>query len=282
MCSPARACLYTGNHSFRHKVYVPGDTLAHSTDSDTTIAKVLKAHGYATALFGKWHLSGGGESGCAPLNKQPIPSGAIDFGWDKYSGAFYGQVENYTNWSRTIETAGEKPTCVQQNRYAPLANKDQAKAWITQQGSAKWMAIVAFNAPHKPWDEQARDSYGSRAYDSTRARYRSMLESIDRYMGELLDELDASVIDNTTIIFIGDNGTPEEINDHYADGQCKGSIYEGGINIAIIARWLRIPARSRIHNEHNGTRGITRQDCRARDQRAGFVCHVCCDWGCYR
>src|SRR6185369_12757866 len=89
VCSPTRACLFTGQLSYRHGIFnqlEPGEPgLAAGT---TTLATVLKASGYTNGLFGKWHL--GDTTGYNPL----------DFDWGTFKGALDGGLEDYFNWDK--------------------------------------------------------------------------------------------------------------------------------------------------------------------------------------
>jgi len=101
------------------------------------------------------------------------------------------------------------------------------------------MATVAFSAAH--W------ASGATAYEAPpagcaytnrvatqRQTYRSMLECADRNLADLLAGIDPAVLEKTTIIFMGDNGTDSGITRHFASGHAKGSLYEGGVNVPLI------------------------------------------------
>lgn len=252
VCSPTRACLYTGNHSFRHGVYSPETDKAilpttfkiYGIETDTTtIAKVLSDHGYSNGLFGKWHL--GEDEG----------NGPVDFDWDRHYGALGGSLDDYFSWQKVEDDTkgGHNVIAPLTTDYATSVNTDDALNWITSQ-TGPWMATVAFNAPHDPWDDWPPDgcAYKDRtlasATESSRAKYRSMLECLDRSVGDLLAGIPTDVLEQTTIIFMGDNGTPmdttatppEPMSEHFTekdkDGnyRVKDSPYEGGVNVPLI------------------------------------------------
>ena len=255
VCSPTRACVYTGNHSFRHGVYRPGDILPDSIQgaATSTIAQVLRASGYATGLFGKWHLAG--ESTDCPASATLLSKGAVHFGWNRYAGSLGGGVTDYRNWEKTVESESGLPasrrSCAAETLFATPVNKTDAADWITQQGTNPWLAVVAFNAPHSPWTSRAPADYVSRTSTAKQSYYRSLLENVDIVMGNLLDGMAPAVLDNTTIIFMGDNGTPfyvddngtpantsddfkVAISDHFAADHSKDTVYEGGIRVPFI------------------------------------------------
>ena len=138
-CSPSRASLLTGRHAFRHGVTHPGGAVSILSSSEETIAEILSASGYATALFGKWHL--GGTSGVYPT----------DQGFDYFSGTLSSGVADYFDWTKTIITSqGGSPTTVNETRYATRVVAIETIDWVNQQ-TEPWFVEVAFNAPHSPF-----------------------------------------------------------------------------------------------------------------------------------
>jgi len=239
-CSPSRASLLTGRHAFRHGVTHPGreGTLAASEE---TIAEVLSAAGYKTAIFGKWHLG------------NVYPS---DQGFDYFSGAL-GNIEDYYNWEKTqgsIDTNTNEITNTTENEtvYATQVVTEESLAWI-EQASGPWFVEVAYNAPHSPYHVPPSDRYSSFSLlgaegdactrsantDSQADCYRAAAEAMDSYIGDLLAGIDPAVLANTLIIFVGDNGTPgevviEESGLPFSSDHAKGTVYEGGVNVPLI------------------------------------------------
>lgn len=228
-CSPTRAGLFTGRRSFRHRVYDP--VRPNLPAAETTIAQVLSPVGYPAGLFGKWHL---GDPGANPPGHGPL-----DFGWDRHYGALAGELStSYTNWNKVENTNAFIST-----NHATVENVTDALAWIQGRGDSNWMATVAFNAPHwvsgggRPIHlEMPPAAYRVRADDGGRGTYRSMLEHLDIQLARLLAGIDRSVLEKTTIIFLGDNGTDDElgVNYHFAANHSKGTLYEGGVNVPLI------------------------------------------------
>jgi arylsulfatase A-like enzyme len=235
VCSPTRACLYTGTHSQVHGVFgvvMPGSDGLPS--GSTTVATVLGASGYANGLFGKWHL--GETTGYNPL----------DFDWDTFKGSLGGALPSYFDW----EKYDGKTSLGNVTDYATTNNVEDALDWISSQ-AGPWMATVAFNAAHSSqgtggWyyeDPPAGCAYQSRFASTDKAKYRAMLECMDRSISNLLSRMDSNVLAQTTIIFLGDNGTEQDITDHFstnnfpsygARNHSKASLYEGGINVPLI------------------------------------------------
>jgi len=240
MCSPSRASLLTGRHAFRHGVTHPGAATGELADIEETIAEAISSAGYQSALFGKWHL--GSEAGKYPT----------DQGFDYYSGSL-ANLDNYFNWEKTqISSQQGNPTLTNETGYATEVVANEALEWINQQ-STPWFVEIAFNAPHAPYHVPPANSYshvtltGNAGDDCTPAAinddiadcYRAATEAMDTYIGELIAQLPAEIIANTMIIFIGDNGSPQEVVINEAGypfiaEHAKGTVYEGGINVPLI------------------------------------------------
>ena len=227
-CSPTRAGLFTGRRSFRHEVYSPARPNLPFTE--TTIAEVLNAEGYLSGLFGKWHL---GNPSAVPAGQNPL-----SFGWNRHYGALNGDLStSYYSWDKVEDNVSLTSTT-----YASLENVDDALAWISARSNSTWMATVAFNSPH--WSsgpgglqlEMPPAAYRARVDDGGRGTYRSMLENVDLQILRLLLGINRDVLDRTTIIFMGDNGTDEElgVNYHFSSAHSKATLYEGGVNVPLI------------------------------------------------
>ncbi len=240
VCSPTRAGLYAGTCSFRHGVYSPlGSTGLGLPIGTTTIPNVMTPAGYTNALVGKWHCGEDTSIYTDPLGPP------YQFGWGYHAGSLGGQLANYTNWDKVIN--GTHSTCTS---YATTNNAEDALAWINSQ-NGRWMATLAFNAPHTPLDvgPPAGCEYTARSAASVpgvagnKARYRSILECLDRSLGTVLAGMDTNVLANTTIIFLGDNGTERGVTDHFTQANfpsygtvnhAKDSLYEGGVRVPLV------------------------------------------------
>ncbi|HXG49314.1 MAG TPA: GEVED domain-containing protein [Methylomirabilota bacterium] len=237
LCSPTRACLYTGQRSWRHGVFNALGTSGGLPVGTKTIANVLRDEGYANGLFGKWHC---GED--TTLYTDPLGP-PHEFGWDDHAGALGGGLGSYDPpyWNSTaVYRKVVNGTAVAAAEYATTENVNDALTWIGAR-TGPWMATVAFNAAHSPWaSPPAGCEYQARSAANNRAYYRSMLECLDRSIAELLAGIDPDVLENTTVIFVGDNGTDESITEHFAairyggTSHAKGSLYEGGINVPLV------------------------------------------------
>ncbi len=228
VCSPSRACLITGRHGFRTGVgkavtAAAGNSL---TVAESTIGDVITANsglGIQTACFGKWHLSIGPGTASAPNTIG---------GWPHYSGSTSGVLASYTSWTKAVNGATSASTT-----YATTDVVNDAVAWITARNLAgqKWVAWVAFNAPHTPFHVPpiSLHSYGA-SPATNRLKYEAAVEAMDTEIGRLLLAVNTGTTD---IIFMGDNGTPGQVvQPPYTSAHAKDTLYEGGIRVPLIVR----------------------------------------------
>jgi len=224
VCSPTRACILTGRHGFRTGVGFPDDAIDLN---EFTIADAMSTAGYATACIGKWHLSDETNGGEDNPNLM---------GFDYYSGKTGGSVGDYFAWSKTVNGVTEDVS-----NYATSENVDDAIAWIANQGAAPWFLWLAFNAAHTPYHLPPTDLHSYGDLPNTREDiasnpvpyFHAMIEAMDTEINRLLSSMAPEVIANTTVIFIGDNGTAGEVSPQVVRS-AKGSLYEGGVWVPCI------------------------------------------------
>ncbi len=256
VCAPTRSSLMTGRYSLRtgmRDTYNGGATMA---SSEITIAEMLKAAGYKTGNFGKWHL---GDN---------FPSRPNDQGFDEslihLSGGM-GQVGDFTTWFKA-DSSYFNPVLWHNGKmekyegYCTDIFATQAIHFIEENHKFPFFCYLAFNAPHTPL--QAPDEYYERyknidpasgfsndnrpfpkmtEKDKEDARkVYAMVSCIDDNLGKLFNKLDElEIADNTLVIFMTDNG-PQQFR--YLAGMRgrKGSVYRGGVRVPF---FLRYPAK---------------------------------------
>lgn len=221
-CTPTRASIITGKYGFRTNVTKVGDVLS---DSETSLQKYIYDTGsnYTNAVIGKWHLS----------NNSNHPS---NMGIDYYAGLINGSTASYSNWDFT-----ENGQTTNSTEYITTKFSDLAINWIGNQ-STPWFLWLAYTAPHTPFHLPPENLHTQNHLSSDQASidsnplpyYMAMLEAMDTEIGRVLSSLSESELENTLIIFIGDNGTPNEVVQVYNSNRAKGSIYQGGINVPMI------------------------------------------------
>jgi arylsulfatase A-like enzyme len=220
-CSPTRASMITGKYGYHTNVRWANQIL---DSKELVLQKYINNNSnnsYATAVVGKWHLSGYDTT----FNPE-------SYGLDYYAGLFNGSVKDYYNWPLTEDSITKNTT-----EYTTTKFTDLAIDWIKQQ-EKPWFMWLAYNAPHTPFHvppsimhhQKELPKYTKEANPTP--YFMASIEAMDYQIGRLLETLSETERENTIIIFIGDNGTePEVTQAPYGENQVKRSIYQGGINM---------------------------------------------------
>lgn len=222
-CSPTRASMITGKYGYRTDVRWANQKL---NESEILLQKYINENTnntYATAVVGKWHISGYDTT----INPET-------FGIDYYAGIFIGSVKDYYNWP--LSEKGKQTTSTE---YTTKKFTDLAFNWINKQ-EKPWFMWLAYNAPHTPFHVPPSEMH-SQGYlppytkDTDPTPYfMASIEAMDYQIGKLLNSISKEERENTIIIFMGDNGTePVVTQDPYASNQVKRSLYQGGINMPL-------------------------------------------------
>ncbi len=238
ICSPTRATMLTGRQTYQHGVGNPGQNSILPA-SETTFPEIISAQApqYGLASFGKWHLGSG--------NTGPMATG----GWPNFSGTLRGRNADYSAWDRikiengTLTDGGTAIADLVANAtyaspYATTVQVDEAVSFINSQGDDPWVIWMGFNAPHDPFHDPPEDLAPEAGYSTAgttnKDSYIRMLEALDTEIGRLLASVDP---DKTNIIVIGDNGTPNQVDQPPSGGiaAAKGSLNEGGIHVPFFA-----------------------------------------------
>jgi len=224
VCSPTRSTILTGKYGYRTSVLNVGEEL--STSEISLHNYLTQNSNYSSALVGKWHLSG------TPANHNHPNNIGIDY----YSGMIGGGIQNYSNW-----IFSENGNTSNTTEYSTTKLTDEAINWINNQDS-EWFMWLAYNAPHTPFHLPPNDLHTQGQLPTDQASidsnplpyYIAMIEAVDSEMGRLFSSINEEELANTTIIFVGDNGTPNQVVQQYNSNRAKGSLYKGGINVPMI------------------------------------------------
>ena len=241
-CSPTRAGLMTGRYPqrFGHEFNLGVDHREFGMPlEETTIADRLKAAGYRTAIFGKWHL-GVGEK-YRPTQR----------GFEQFFG-FLGGAHTYVAVGADANPLFDGSSRLEKfDGYLTDALAERASAYVKEQASRPFFLYLAFNAAHTPM--QASQKYLDRfpqIQDEQRRTYAAMVSAMDDGVGKVLATLREQKLDqNTLVIFFNDNGGPTmpttSVNGA-SNAPLRGSkrtTWEGGIRVPFIIRWTgRVPA----------------------------------------
>jgi len=206
-CSPTRSVLLSGRHEFKNGVTHTVNERERMSLQTVTLAQVLKAAGYATGIFGKWHL--GDEAEYRPESR----------GFDEvfiHGGGGIGQ-----SFPGSLGDApGNKyfdPTILHNGKFEKTQGYctdiffERAIGWMDRQqgGENPFFAFVSTNAPHSPYIARPADRarYEGRDLGPATENFFGMIHNIDENVGRLLARLDEwGISRNTLVVFMTDNG----------------------------------------------------------------------------
>jgi arylsulfatase A-like enzyme len=272
VCTPTRVSFFTGRYPGRiplgnqeplASVQQIGNTVGLPPEHPT-IASLLKANGYETALVGKWH--------CGYLPKySPLKSG-----FDEFFGNFSGAIDYF----RHVDTSGEPDLWeaevpVEEIGYVTdlfsdseaLLQADRAIDFLKKPHNSPFYLSLHYTAPHWPWEGPndielskaliGQDNLQNWVNTGTAESYAAVMESLDNGIGRVLQALnDAGITDNTIVIFASDNGGEKFSNFGAFQGK-KGNLYEGGIRVPTFIRWPGVIEPNQINEQVIITHDIT-------------------------
>jgi arylsulfatase A-like enzyme len=251
VCAPTRACLMTGKHSGHTSVRSNGGGTPLRA-GELTIASILKKVGYATGGFGKWGCGGRGSTG--------VPE---EHGFDTFLG-YYDQVHAHSYYPKYI-VQNSREVVLEGNRgvsdgrtYSHYVIFNGALDFIKANSHQPFFCYLPITPPHGlfdiPNEDPAWAQYKDKTWPEQAKRYAAMVSMVDRQVGQvvtLLEQLGLSK--NTILFFCGDNGGADYFRDddhprgfhganvHPETGVTfrgrKGTLYEGGLRIPMMAYW---------------------------------------------
>ena len=250
ICAPTRATILTGKYGFRTNVLNVMANSQLSTDETSLHEYIDQASSgiYSSTIIGKWHLNGA-------MNQDPTYPDML--GIESYAGLLGGAVSNYNDWSLTMDGQTNNST-----EYITTKFTDLAIDWINAQDKP-WFCWLAYNAPHSPFHlpPEFMHTQGNLPTDPASIAdnplpyYLAMVESVDYELGRLLDNIPPDEMENTIVIFIGDNGTPGNvIQAPYTMNRAKGSLYQGGIHVPLVVSGAEV---NRINERENALINLT-------------------------
>jgi arylsulfatase A-like enzyme len=263
VCSPTRVSIMTGQNAARHHVtnwinpdrnnrgpFGPPDwNWRGLTKSSVTLPRLLQGAGYRTIHVGKGHFGARKFAGADPRNLGfdiNVAGGSIGA-----PGSYYG-MKNYGHGQprRSSNAVPGLEKYHGTDTFLTEALTIEAKARVSEAVKAgkPFYLYLAHYAVHAPFDSDPRFAahYKDSGKPARAQAFATLIEGMDKSLGDILDHLDAlGVADNTLIFFLGDNGTDAPLGDPHAVACAaplrgkKGAHYEGGMRVPFIAAWAK-------------------------------------------
>ena len=231
-CAPTRSSLQSGHWANRTGVWhtIMGRSMLRV--GEPTIGEVFSNAGYATGMFGKWHL---GDN---------YPFRPEDRGYThvlRHGGGGVGQTPDVWDNAYFDDTYFLNGTPTKFKGYCTDVFFENAKQFITEQAEANkpFVAYISTNAPHGPLHapEESAKKYADQ--NKKLANFFGMIDNIDTNVGQLRAFLaEKNLAENTIFIFTTDNGTAGGKNVFNAQMRGKkGSQYDGGHRVPFFVYW---------------------------------------------
>ena len=261
LCSPSRAGVLTGRAPYRTgiKSWIPEGSGVFLRDEEITLAEVLMAEGYATALIGKWHLN-------SDLGSEDEPQ-PTDQGFDYFYGHNAFQIPTNKN---PVNIYRDRELLPQQDGFTAQLYADEAIDWLEHlDASQPFFLFLGMAEPHTPIENprEYNELYSEytngpvvpipsglpeipveKLIPRGPGEYYANITYMDEQVGRVLQWLDRrNLTDNTIVVFTSDNGPVTsnwlswyEINAYGSTGGYRGRkhlLYEGGIKVPAIIRY---------------------------------------------
>ena len=259
VCSPTRFALMTARYQYRLRGAAEEPLNSRSRTSTVlglppevpTLPSLLRAAGYRTALFGKWHLG------------HPPSFGPLRSGYEEFFGPMAGGVDYFTHrassgahdlWSGERE----QPEDGYLTDLISQRSVDYIRRMATAaQGGSPFFLSMHYTAPHWPWETRDDQTLAQEIKDNlfhlhggNIHTYQRMIHHMDEGIGQVVRVLrECDLLDNTLIVFTSDNGG-ERFSDNWPLVGGKMDLTEGGIRVPWIAHWPAAIAPGAVSAQH--------------------------------
>ncbi len=270
VCAPSRCVLLTGLHTGHARIR--GNSPGLLTESDRTIAHLLKGAGYATGCVGKW-----GVGNPPPLDDPARRGFDYFYGyismWHAHNCYPAFLIRNGERVPLRNEVADKwadgdgRGVATRRVQYAPDLITDEALAFVDRHKGGPFFLYWSLNVPHANNEAGKRGievpdqgPFADEDWPEQEKNFAAMVHRMDRDVGRMLAELDRlGLAEKTLVLFTSDNG-PHQEGGHRADffdsnGPLRGKkrdLYEGGIRVPTIACWPGAVPAGRVTGHVSG------------------------------
>jgi arylsulfatase A-like enzyme len=247
VCAPSRAAMLTGKSTIHCGVSRNDDDLPAA---EVTVAEALKARGYATGLFGKWHHGKPRPRPGAPAGEKSNYVHPMDQGFDQ----FFGFTDATHAWEKFPSVLWDGRERKPVSGYADDQFTDHAVSFIRQNRERPFFLYVPFIATHflieAPPEEVAAHRGRFPEDDSSKplnATYAAMVTRLDKNVGRILDTLESLELSGQTLVVFtsdhgatferGNQGTSIALDSNRPFRGQKRTLWEGGVRVPAVASW---------------------------------------------
>lgn len=237
VCAPSRCCLMTGRHTGHGTVR--GNRLPNLAlkPEETTVAQIFQRAGYRGGAFGKWGLGTPPDMHALPTRK----------GFDTFYGYLH-QTHAHTYypdmlWDNEREVYIEENFSGGRKKYSHDLITDRALRFLDENHNRRFFLYAPFTPPHGRFEAPNDEPYSDRPWPPVARLIAAMVTRLDNSVGQILERLRRYGIErDTLVLFTSDNG-PGGVSarQFQSSGPLRGfkrDMYEGGIRVPFIARWL--------------------------------------------
>ncbi len=242
LCTPSRVQIMTGKYNFRNY-----EESGYLRSGERTFAQMLKQAGYATAIAGKWQLNGLSYPDQYPASLRKDHRRPAAFGFDEWclwqltelrtkEGERYADPLIESNGGEAVKLDGQ---------YGPDVFRDFLADFIERKKDGPFFVyypMVLTHSPFVPTPDSPEWSNAGKRMTGSKHHFKDMVEYTDKIVGQLVAKLDAvGILEDTLVIFTGDNGTHPSIRTKMVDGRDyqggKGSTPNAGTHVPMVAYW---------------------------------------------
>lgn len=234
VCTPTRVGFLTGRYQQRFgkdlewALGANNNKTAGLNPSHSVLPRALKQAGYASGIFGKWHVG---------WNPEFRP---MRHGFDEFFGILLGNADMYTHkYHDNSDDLWENDQPVKRTGYLTELLAERAANFVDKNAGRPFFCYVPFNAVHWPFQPPGKPGPRPAAMwrDGERSEYAAMTESMDKAVGHVLDAVRRRGQEgNTIVVFTNDNGG-ERLSESGGFFHTKSTLFEGGIRVPGVMRW---------------------------------------------